>query len=34
MIIEKDNNEYICNKVLVNELMAFITTPCGCMSKK
>ena len=32
-LLLKKENGYICNKEKVDELMNFITTPCGCMKK-
>lgn len=32
-LLLKKENGYICNKEKVDELMSFITTPCGCMKK-
>lgn len=32
-LITTDNEIYSCNKKLLNELLSFIITPCGCVRK-
>ncbi len=32
-LILKEENKFTCNKELVDTLMTFITTKCGCCSK-
>lgn len=32
-LITTDNEIYSCNRELLNELLSFIVTPCGCVKK-
>lgn len=32
-LITTDNEIYSCNRELLNELLSFIITPCGCVRK-
>ncbi len=32
-LITTDNEIYSCNRELLNELLSFIVTPCGCVRK-